>query len=192
MPPATSPIDMNKLAQQIAALQRQASPVATDQLLLVRGGVPYRADYPSPSSPVPIPEPDQVVGIKNVKDYGAVGNGTTFDTAAIQAAVNRTTGPYSTANRGVIFFPPGIYQLDAPIAFEATAGIQAISFVGAPGAKIRGNFADALLKRSSDALIGPIGGVYQIANLILENNHPAGKCVMFNCIVGEAGMLPAA
>src|SRR3989344_9295672 len=73
----------------------------------------------------------------SVKDYGAVGDGVTDDTAAIQAAVNRTAAPYSTASRGTILFPPGKYLISAPITFEySSAGIQDIRFLGVPGAHI--------------------------------------------------------
>ena len=47
--------------------------------------------------------------IISVKDYGAVGNGTTDDTAAIQAAVN------ATSYGGNLFFPEGKYKLTSAI-----------------------------------------------------------------------------
>jgi polygalacturonase len=50
--------------------------------------------------------PDRLGELKNVKDFGARGNGSTNDTAAIQAAVNRG---------GHIFFPGGIYNISSPI-----------------------------------------------------------------------------
>ena len=43
----------------------------------------------------------------NVKDYGAVGDGSTFDAPAIQAAINAAQ---STVSGGRIYFPPGIYN----------------------------------------------------------------------------------
>jgi hypothetical protein len=43
----------------------------------------------------------------NVLDYGAVGNGTTDDTAAIQAAIDYV---YS-AGGGTVYFPPGTYRV---------------------------------------------------------------------------------
>src|SRR5688500_3359512 len=48
--------------------------------------------------------PDRLADIKNVKDFGAAGNGSRDDTAAIQAAVNRTGFPYSSASRGTVYF----------------------------------------------------------------------------------------
>jgi hypothetical protein len=43
----------------------------------------------------------------NVKDFGAVGNGTTDDSTAIQAALDFLT------NGGVVYFPNGVYKLTA-------------------------------------------------------------------------------
>jgi len=50
-------------------------------------------------------------GIASVKDYGAVGNGVTDDTAAIQAAIDAV---YS-ANGGEIIVPAGTYKTTAAI-----------------------------------------------------------------------------
>ena len=95
--------------------------------------------------------PDRLSEIKNVRDFGALGNSTNGgdgadDTAAIQAAVNHASGRYSSLNRGTIYFPVGMYRITAPITFETT-DIN-IRFLGEPGALIVGNFSDALLKRS--------------------------------------------
>jgi hypothetical protein len=127
--------------------------------------------------------PERLGETKNVKDYGAIGNGLADDTAAIQRAVNRTSAPFSLNNRGTIYFPTGTYRITAPITFGAEAGIAAIAFSGAPGALIQGNFADALLKRDLYAF-GPQGGVFRIDNLRFMNNHPTGKGVMLHSCVG--------
>jgi hypothetical protein len=42
----------------------------------------------------------------NVKNYGAVGNGTTDDTAAINSALSALTA----AGKGIVYFPAGIYK----------------------------------------------------------------------------------
>ena len=125
--------------------------------------------------------PDRLAEIKNVKDYGAVGNGIANDTAAIQAAVNNTSPPYSTANRGTIYFPTGTYIISSPITFEASAGVRNIGFIGAHGARLLGGFGDALLKRSPNS---PFSGVCSIENLVLENNHASSKGIMFHSLVG--------
>jgi hypothetical protein len=47
----------------------------------------------------------------NVKDYGAVGNGTTDDTVAIRNALNAA----SVAGGGIVLFPTGNYLLSSTI-----------------------------------------------------------------------------
>lgn len=46
-----------------------------------------------------------VIPMFNVRDYGAVGDGTTLDTIAINAAIEAC----ANQNGGIIYFPPGIY-----------------------------------------------------------------------------------
>lgn len=51
---------------------------------------------------------------KNVKDFGAVGDGTTDDIVAIQAAQDAIT----SATGGILYFPPGRYKISAPIVIN--------------------------------------------------------------------------
>lgn len=46
----------------------------------------------------------------NVKRYGAVGDGVTDDTAAIQAAIDAAVS--SSVSTGTVYFPPGTYNID--------------------------------------------------------------------------------
>jgi len=55
--------------------------------------------------------------VYNVKDYGAVGNGTTDDTAAIQAAVTA-----ASAVAGTVYFPAATYKLTATLTIS-TSGV---------------------------------------------------------------------
>ena len=67
----------------------------------------------------------------SVKDFGAVGDGVTDDTAAIQSAVN-----YAVSNsKGKIFCPAGLYKISDTIDFYAAGTPDAIEFcgTGAPG-----------------------------------------------------------
>lgn len=54
-----------------------------------------------------------------VKDFGAVGDGATDDTAAIQAAVDAC----DAAGGGVVFFPPGTYNV-TQVALAGTTNVQ--------------------------------------------------------------------
>jgi hypothetical protein len=55
----------------------------------------------------------------NVKDYGAVGNGTTDDTTAIQAAI---TAAFATSTGGIVYIPPGTYKITSTIEIPKTSG----------------------------------------------------------------------
>jgi hypothetical protein len=52
--------------------------------------------------------------VVSVKDFGAVGDGVTDDTVAIQAAINRI-GIYPGAE---LYFPAGIYRITAPLTWN--------------------------------------------------------------------------
>lgn len=62
----------------------------------------------------------------NVKSYGAIGNGSTDDTAAINAAIAALT------NNSVLFFPPGVYNTSG---LSTLAGLTNVTLFG-PGAVI--------------------------------------------------------
>ena len=82
----------------------------------------------------------------SVKDFGAVGNGTTNDTAAIQTAVNYVI----SNNLGSLYFPTGTYLCSTPVTLNMDAGngirlygTSLAGFVGAQpgGTRIRGGAA---------------------------------------------------
>src|SRR5579863_3192762 len=74
----------------------------------------------------------------DVTAYGAKGDGTTDDTAAIQAAITAVCNSYPQSNAGgSIFFPPGVYVLTQP-QLPSTAAIfplpcGGLHFVGGNG-----------------------------------------------------------
>ena len=57
---------------------------------------------------------DQELGYYNVKAYGAIGNGTTDDTNAIQAAIDAVP-----STGGVVFLPVGVYKLTDTIDLKS-------------------------------------------------------------------------
>lgn len=61
----------------------------------------------------------------DVKAYGAVGDGATDDTAAIQAAIN------AAVSGGVIYFPLGVYAIKT--AGGITGSVNGLRFIGASG-----------------------------------------------------------
>jgi len=58
--------------------------------------------------------------IKNVKDFGAVGNGSANDTAAIQAAINAAAG-------AVVWFPLGTYKITDTISNTSATDIHLLA-----------------------------------------------------------------
>lgn len=69
--------------------------------------------------------------VYNVKDYGAVGNGVTDDTTAIQAAVNAAGTP-----GGTVKFPPGTYLVSNIIVWDKRSSLVSVlgpSMIGADG-----------------------------------------------------------
>jgi hypothetical protein len=88
--------------------------------------------------------PDRLAEIKNVKDFGAAGDGVTDDTVAIQNAVNWTSG----ANRGTIYFPCGRYLVSQPITFNYNGNLD-ICFRGeSSGSFIVGNVNGYIFDRA--------------------------------------------
>lgn len=66
-----------------------------------------------------------ILPVYNVKLYGAVGNGTTDDTAAIQSAIDAA----DAANGGTVYFPNGTYKITG-ITVGTTNGQHYINLVG--------------------------------------------------------------
>jgi len=79
------------------------------------------------------------VGIVNVKDYGAVGDGSTDDTAAIQAAVNAGSP---------VVFPVGVYRTSGTISIPSNRELY-----GSVGAIIQGSTTNYVLSAQSKSNI---------------------------------------
>lgn len=71
----------------------------------------------------------------NVRDFGAVGDGVTNDTAAINLAFVAL----EAAGRGTIFFPSGTYLTSNPIGSNNATGLTDISVMGEVGTVINCN-----------------------------------------------------
>lgn len=66
-----------------------------------------------------------VTGFRSVKSYGAVGDGTTDDTTAIQNAIN------ATAAGGTLYFPPGTYSVTSTGTTSILVAVNGITLQGA-------------------------------------------------------------
>lgn len=68
---------------------------------------------------------DNSQGWYSVKTYGAVGNGTSDDTSAIQAAIDATGsgGAWPGSKGAVVYFPPGTYRITSPILVDRSVHI---------------------------------------------------------------------
>jgi hypothetical protein len=64
-------------------------------------------------------EAAKVYLVYNIMDYGAAGNGTTDDTAAINAAITAA----STAGGGKVYIPRGLYMVDPSVGLVLKKGI---------------------------------------------------------------------
>jgi hypothetical protein len=79
--------------------------------------------------------PLQSALVINVRDFGATGDGTTDDTAAIQAAIN--AAKVAATNRGaVVYLPPGAYLVSSPLILPRT-GTTPANVVTLRGASVR-------------------------------------------------------
>lgn len=63
---------------------------------------------------------DNIVNSINVKDYGAIGDGNTDDTIAIQLAFDSIT------TKRAVYFPPGIYKITNTITVSNKSGLSII------------------------------------------------------------------
>jgi hypothetical protein len=107
----------------------------------------------------------------NVKQYGAAGDGTTDDTAAIQAAINAV----GSAGGGIVVIPAGTFVCDG-----LTVSNSNVHIIGS------GRGATVLAKKNATGDLFQIGNVRQVsisALSIAPNSGvtiTAGACINFN------------
>jgi hypothetical protein len=78
-------------------------------------------------------------GVINVKDFGAVGDGVTDDTTAIQTAVN-----YFVSNEGELFFPKGDYIITGTILASFTGNHTKMKKIYGSSANLLSNIQSAV------------------------------------------------
>src|SRR5262249_16470379 len=83
--------------------------------------------FPAAGAPTARTMPDRLGDVINVKDWGAVGDGSRDDTAAIQAAIDHAVGLGSTgAYGGTVFFPVGVYHITESITVTSQSSLRLI------------------------------------------------------------------
>ena len=134
---------------------------------------------------------------RNVKDYGAKGDGVTDDAPAIQAAINfggrgpAGNGFGSTGAPAVIYFPEGTYLMGEPVL----SYIQTF-FIGnpinRPVLKVSSSFKNTTLLYLSDfGLVAPDNFYTGIKNLVLDSTafSPSTALTLMDWSVSQATQL---
>ena len=78
----------------------------------------------TPAGAVNRPINEKLAETISVKDFGAVGDGTTDDTTAIQAAINFAATAVSGSTGAVVYFPTGTYMISTTINMPNRVGLQ--------------------------------------------------------------------
>jgi hypothetical protein len=109
-------------------------------------------------------------GIFNVKEYGAVGDGTTDDRLAIQNATNAALVYASTATKNaVVYFPPAVYMMTGQINWPGS-NVGQVTFRGAPATIKFGADGSAFVVGTFAYSLGNYGNI-TIEDLVFDNNN---------------------
>jgi hypothetical protein len=115
--------------------------------------------FPSTGTPASRTVPDRFAEVLNVKDYGAVGNGVTDDTAAVQAAINAALALRSQSGMTVgatVFFPRGEYLITSSLTAANPGYGTSIRLLGEEGSgsggssTLRANFNGYVINKPDD------------------------------------------
>jgi len=119
----------------------------------------------------------------NVKasGYGAVGDGTTNDTAAIQAAIDAC----KSAGGGTVYFPKGSYKVSTlNIGVTGGGNTSSIRLAG-PGWGITATAPAARLVATGSAGYGPVLKIHNAHSIVVENLAIDGGNLATACLVIE-------
>jgi Pectate lyase superfamily protein len=165
--------------------------LASDDYFTSQGITPD--PWPVSTSPLPSGTSNQVLTVEpggttpvfrttgsyNVMNYGALGNGTGDDTAAIQATINTCL----QNGGGEVLIPPGTYLLTAPIEIVNPGG-----FAGALQIVVKGystnvngstpvNGTNLVANGFYGGMI-VVSGIVHLSHLALNANHRANYCIV--------------
>lgn len=163
---------------KITELPASTTPLNGSEIVpLVQGGVTKRATVTqigtvtAAGTTTPRTLPDRFAETISVKDFGAVGDGVTDDTAAIQAAI---THVLTLARGGEVRFPPGTYKVGAQISIPKTPG-KSVALVGSEGSEITNatGFTDYIFYIGGTSGAGGSGVTLHTMSFISNNT---GRC----------------
>lgn len=119
--------DWNTLSNKPAVIGAGANQ-ATARTSIGLGNVDNTSDANKPVSTAQQTALDGKVAkgelVYNVKDYGAVGDGTTDDTAAIQAAINASGDVGGTESYSIVYLPAGDYRVTSTLTVKGNLWIR--------------------------------------------------------------------
>ncbi len=115
------------------SVRRTAATALLGFLVALGVSQPPAGAQPPPATPPAAPAAAPAAAEFNVRDYGAVGNGSTNDTAA----VNRAITAANAAGGGIVRFPSGTYESKNTIRMKSNVTLQLDA-----GSTISGNGAD--------------------------------------------------
>lgn len=139
---------------------------------------PWGGAYVKPSGGIPLSDLSSALqadittpsAVYDVQTYGAIGNGTTDDTTAIQAAINAA----ATAGGGTVYFAAGIYKISAALVLADHVSLLGAGapFAGTGGSRIRQVTAGqhGLYMATTSAAVGAL----EIRNLVIESTAVTG------------------
>ena len=111
--------------------------------------------FPGTGFPTSRTMPSRIGEIYNVKDFGAVGNASTDDTVAIQAAITAALNLQATSgltNGATVFFPAGEYITTGPL-YATNPGYEAsitLAGEGPTASTIKGSFTGYTINKPDD------------------------------------------
>lgn len=136
----------------------------------------------------------------NVRDFGAVGDGVTDDSAAVQSAIAAaglagrrysSVGWDSVASRGTVLFPTGEYLLSATLFLPVDPSFTPPDLVGQGSAMLRQVNASADIVFGSNVVVWRASGLQFLGGRnqlhIGNNNTDKGGIVVTDCGFFHAG-----